>query len=264
MTELDSSQDNNNSTMSSATAVDVNPSKSTSKSAATSATIVMEGFHIAYYAALVAWSWGDISKNITRNCFLAGAMVFSLFLLKIVDAMVDDGLSKSTWKRMSTAAFLSLLGVALMVSNDFCAIFLAGLTIGCSLAGKIDCIEFQLVGSIWMFTYVILSLFVDTSRVNFSDVIIFVLIELIEEFLHDNYGFDSKKRHGKYAESSKFVMDCFCVFADHRMILGVTIATLYTWKGYNEAAIIMVSQDIGYDVGTLVSKALLKRKEVKK
>lgn len=263
MTELDSSQDNSNSNMSSAAAVDVNPSKSTSKSAATSATILMEGFHVAYYVALVAWSWDDISKNVARNCLHAGAMVFSLFLIKIVDAMVDDGLSNSTWKKMSTAIFLSSLGVVLMVSNDFCAIFLAGLTIGCSLAGKVDCIEFQLVGSIWMLTYVILYLFEDTSRVNFSDVVIFVLIELIEELLHDSYGFDSKKGHGN-TESRKFVIDCFRVFADHRMILGVTIATLYTWKGYNEAAIIMVSQDIGYDVGTLVTKALLKRKEMKK
>lgn len=220
-------------------------------------------FHLIFFVPLVV-SWYMVSDNLSHELTLVAAMFACLFLMKFVDAMVDDGLLLFAPGGNHATAYL-MMGIAagLIWCNDFSATFFAGLTLDSFAGGKLDCIEFRLAGALCLGLYGIR--YADgTLTYQLVDMLAVAGLGALEERLHDAYDEKGKKEEneGRGGTTSNSIRSQFVqFFADSRMLSVVTIVPLFLWRGYSHVAPLMLAQEYGYVIGSFAATQMLQRQQ---
>lgn len=206
-------------------------------------------FHSIFLVPLLL-AWRTVSQNLSYELSVAGVMFSCLFAFKFVDAIVDDGLHIFKGASTVLSVFIGACSIGLPLVDDFAATFFAGLTLDSWIGGKLDCIEFKLIGalmgSVYAFKY-----FSGNFSYQFVDMLAVALSGAVEEFLHDKY--DTAKVNGK--KVSQFVE----FFHDSRLFSVVTLVPLFMLRGGRMGVVLMIAQEYGYEVGSYISTAMLKR-----
>ena len=178
-------------------------------------------------------------------------MVF--FLMKIIDAMVDDGLCLIMPGESYVAAILMVaMAAGLILYSDFCASFFAALVLECWANGKVDCIEFQFAGVIWLVLYGI-RFFSETFTHKLVDMLAMFILGYIEECLHDVFDYDTV--------NSTIPNKLIGYIAEHRLVMIITQIPLAFLRGYCTGSILLLlAHDYGYESGRIASTHILKWK----
>lgn len=211
-------------------------------------------FHSVFLVPLLL-AWRSVSQNLSYELSVSGIMFSCLFAFKFVDAIVDDGLHLFNGATTLLTLFISSICIGLPFVDDFAATFFAGLALDSWIGGKLDCIEFQilgiLMGSAFAYRY-----FSGNFEYQFIDMIAVALSGAIEEILHDRY--DEAKKNGK--NINQFVE----FFHDSRLFSVVTLVPLFMLKGGHMAVPLMMAQEYGYEVGSYTTTKMLDRQNSRK
>jgi len=209
------------------------------------------GIMTSFIFAPMLAMWALTTKNLTREVTLFVALFMNLFSLKFADGIVDDGLRFFKGAKYILPVYNIGSAIALSFIEDFIGTWFTGLTLGCLLAGKLDCIEFKASAAAVFGMFAFRKIY-GTMTYGVVDVVAFALFAGIDEWLHGVY-----KKLKKADKKMNFVVS---FLLESRLWSVIFLTPYFVARGFTIAAPLMVAQGAGYEIGGYLVEKIMKKK----